>query len=422
MLDGILERSELQENGCLKWTGSLPEGFPYYNNKNIRTYVWRQFNQTDEKVILKNSCGDETCISIHHLYIEDIWDGVKKRIKEGNISNEHGCHLWQGCIDREGYGVIYFDGGNKKCHRISYMLSHEIKEIPEGMVIRHRCKSVSGSETNNKHCNNPEHLESGSHRDNANDKKRDGEQISGEKHSSSKITNETATLIKHSLYPMGHKKYKSQKDRSEIFNVNISTIRNIDGGRMWVEIPDRYGNVNLKIQEKHNKYVREKRISKKDQEYTDEMYEIIRNGLKENSILTSEHKKGDVPGDCWENTNSRNKSRYTSSGFYGFKLYSHVWGAMVYHKRKRGIDDHHVRHLCNNDPCCNPEHVRFGSRSDNSIDFIKNGSKSAKLDEQKIREIRKSSKSRKELSSEYGVDTSQIGKILRGTRWGWVEP
>ena len=108
---------------------------------------------------------------------------------------------------------------------------------------------------------------------------------------------------------------------------------------------------------------------------------------------------------------------------YGFNYGSHVWGAMIRHKRKRNkIDDEIVRHLCNNKICCNPNHVMFGSREQNTIDSVKNGSKSAKLDEHKVREIRNSNKSIKELCSEYEVSKSSIRDVLIFKSWTWVKP
>ena len=420
MLDGILERSELQENGCLKWTGSLLEGRPSYKCKTVRNYVWKQFNGTDKIVVLQNSCGDETCINIHHLYIEDIWDNVKSRIENRSIIDENGCHLWQGCVDNRGYGTIKFKGKTTKIHRITYMIDNNIKEIPEGIIIRHKC---------NKHtnCHYPGHLESGSYKDNAEDRRRDGTILIGEKNPSSKITKETATLIKHSLYPREHEKYKTIKRRAEYFNVGFSTVAEIDQNRAWAQIPDREGNINMEASKAKNKINSKRRLKnkqeEKEKEYTDEMYDTIENSLKENSILTSENKEGNVPGDCWENKNKPDKiSGYTFSGFYGIRRESHAWGAMCGSKRKRGPDDKIVRHLCNNTICCNPTHVNFGTYSGNSIDSIKNGSKSAKLDEHKVREIRKSIKSINELSSEYGVDYTTIRDVLKIKSWTWVKP
>jgi len=408
----IYERSVFQEDGCIIWTGALSrDTYPRWKKTMVRNYIWKIYNETDKIVKLENSCGNTKCINIKHLYIEDKWDNVKLRIKEGNLIDEKtGCHKWKNWIGNNGYGQISFDGVPIMCHHITYMLANGIKEIPEGMIIRHKCKKT-------RNCNNPEHLEIGTLADNSADRIRDGTTLDGEKNPACKITLKTATLIKHSKYPKGHEYYKPQKVRAIEFDVSIHTIRKIDCCESWKHVPDRDGNTttvdNVKKRKKYD--------VANNQEYTDEKYEEIRDGLKRKSILTSERTRGTAVGDCWEHTNTPFISGYVSASLCGFIRFAHVWGAMVHHKRKRGPGDTVVRHLCNNKPCCNPDHVEFGSRSLNSIDSIKNEHKGAKLSEQKVREIRSSTKKRKELVEEYGVSYNTITGVLNNKTWTWVK-
>ena len=408
----ILEKSELQENGCLKWTGNLRSGFPNHGGTAIRNYVWKKNNPNSEKVTLTNSCKDDTCINIDHLHIEDIWDDAKKRIKKGNIINEEGCHLWQKGCNAKGYGRIKFNGSTVYCHQLSYMIANGIKEIPEGRVIMNTCGK------NN--CNNTEHLKIGTHQDMADYKVQKGTNLAGEDSPHATITKETAALIKHSKYPKDHEKYKTQEERAEEFKVTIGIIRSIDRNIAWKEIPDRDGNTNLEQSNKHNELKRKRRSSNKTQEYTDEQFEIVREGLKQNSILTSVNKKGDVEGDCWENKNKPNNgNKYTYSGFFGVNIGSHVWSAMIRDKRKK-VGEELVRHLCRNKICCNPDHVLFGTRRNNAIDGLKEENEVTKLNEQKVREIRKSSKNMEELVHEYGVSRRVIQDVLNNKSWTWV--
>jgi group I intron endonuclease len=76
---------------------------------------------------------------------------LKKTIKDGD------CLLWTGPVCKDGYGEI----NHLKVHRIIF---HNTKEkILPGNIILHKC--------NNKLCVNIEHLEQGSDKDNAEDRK-----------------------------------------------------------------------------------------------------------------------------------------------------------------------------------------------------------------------------------------------------------
>ena len=64
-----------------------------------------------------------------------------------------GCWLWIGAVTKKGYGMIT---GNRYAHRLAY--EEFIGPIPTGMQVLHKCDV--------KCCVNPEHLYSGTHRDN----------------------------------------------------------------------------------------------------------------------------------------------------------------------------------------------------------------------------------------------------------------
>lgn len=79
------------------------------------------------------------------------------------------CRLWQGAVDRNGYGVMSGNNrANKKCyaHRWVWAMCNglEPSEIPEGIVIRHRC--------DNPPCFRLSHLEPGTVAQNNDDARR----------------------------------------------------------------------------------------------------------------------------------------------------------------------------------------------------------------------------------------------------------
>lgn len=72
------------------------------------------------------------------------------------IVTETGCWEWQGAVLGKGYGKFKKDGKFWLAHRYSYTMYKG--PIPDGLVIRHKCHNVL--------CVNPDHLQTGTHRDN----------------------------------------------------------------------------------------------------------------------------------------------------------------------------------------------------------------------------------------------------------------
>lgn len=83
---------------------------------------------------------------------------IEERFFE-KIRKTESCWLWTGAV-RNGYGII--NDGKKipvYAHRLSYRIANG--EIPSGMVVRHRC--------DNPKCVNPDHLQTGTKKQNTKD-------------------------------------------------------------------------------------------------------------------------------------------------------------------------------------------------------------------------------------------------------------
>jgi hypothetical protein len=68
------------------------------------------------------------------------------------VEPESGCWLWQGYIEKNGYGRL----GRKWAHRLSYQAF--VGAVPDGLELDHKCRTPR--------CVNPEHLEPVTHAEN----------------------------------------------------------------------------------------------------------------------------------------------------------------------------------------------------------------------------------------------------------------
>ncbi len=91
-----------------------------------------------------------------------------------------------------------------------------------------------------------------------------------------------------------------------------------------------------------------------------------------------------------------------------------------------------VCHLCDNPGCCNPEHLFLGSQLDNIQDRCRKDRSTkggdhpcAKISEDDAadicREYATGMFTQTELGDKYGIDRSQISRIIKGSRWSHID-
>ena len=110
------------------------------------------------------------------------------------------CWEWRGKYS-SGYGYFYYKGRKYLMHRLMYEIWYG--KIPKGLLIRHMC--------HNHQCCNPDHLRSGTQKQNMADMRKAGRERIGRK-----ITPSQRRQIRHSPLPM--------TQLAKIFNVSPTTI------------------------------------------------------------------------------------------------------------------------------------------------------------------------------------------------------
>lgn len=120
---------------------------------------------------------------------------------------------------------IVIDGKQTLAHRFSWE-HHNNQKIPEGMCILHSC--------DNPPCVNPDHLRTGTNKENAEDREERGRSrnYKGEDNHKAKLTNKDALFI----YQKIHSGEMTVKELMKQFNAVKATIYNIKFGRSWSHI------------------------------------------------------------------------------------------------------------------------------------------------------------------------------------------
>lgn len=131
------------------------------------------------------------------------------------------CWNWTGRLDIGGYGRFSQGNGHWiKAHRASYTIYKG--SIPNGLVVRHLC--------NNRKCVNPEHLETGTQKDNVRDCITAGRRanIRGESNPMSKITQADADEIRQ-WREFGY----TQQSIGDVFGLGQGDISRIIHRKSW---------------------------------------------------------------------------------------------------------------------------------------------------------------------------------------------
>jgi hypothetical protein len=149
-------------------------------------------------------------LSISETDRDRFWDKAKR-------GDPDECWPWQAYTDRDGYGRFSLNGKKKRAHRVAVRLD---RRDATGKVVRHTCDNPS--------CVNPDHLETGTQRENMRDRDRRKRQPRGARNGQAKLTREEVVEIRKST--------RSSRVLAGIYGVAPSTIRMIKTGGSWDHI------------------------------------------------------------------------------------------------------------------------------------------------------------------------------------------
>ena len=128
-----------------------------------------------------------------------------------------GCWLWDGSLNRNGYGQFRQGGGKEltTAQRAAYQLL--IGQIPTGIQVLHKCDVPC--------CVNPQHLFLGTIQDNMADRNAKKRHAHGERMGSAKLTEADVLSIRAST--------ESNKILAARYGRGIATIQHARSGRYW---------------------------------------------------------------------------------------------------------------------------------------------------------------------------------------------
>jgi HNH endonuclease len=133
----------------------------------------------------------------------------------------------------------------------------------------------------------------------------------------------------------------------------------------------------------------------------------------------------DPDTNCWNWTGAKVGNGYGYMWLFGGPKYTHRVSAMLFLDFELS-SPLWILHDCDNPRCCNPRHLRAGTRSDNIADAVARGRVGrGKLDIGDVVEIKRLltlGYTHAAIAAEFGVTTSMIGQIRRGESWAHVSP
>ena len=144
----------------------------------------------------------------------------------GWTETPNGCREWAGSRFGNGYGRLPVDNTTIGAHRASY--EAWVGPIGEGLLVRHKC--------DNPPCINPDHLETGTNKDNMQDMVSRGRSahLQGEACAQAKLSNKDVIEIRR-LYETG----LTQTEIGPMFGTTNKNVHEIVHNKTWTHLLDK---------------------------------------------------------------------------------------------------------------------------------------------------------------------------------------
>ena len=140
--------------------------------------------------------------------------------------NENGC--WICRRKPNGHGYCYLYDADKTPHRLNRLVyAKKVRPIPKGLIVRHTCDV--------RNCINPDHLVSGTYKENAQDMVRHGRQSKryGELNTKARATEAMVLAIR--AVPFAD--FKTYKDLAKRFGISRDMAYQIYNRITWRHLP-----------------------------------------------------------------------------------------------------------------------------------------------------------------------------------------
>jgi hypothetical protein len=127
------------------------------------------------------------------------------------------------------------------------------------------------------------------------------------------------------------------------------------------------------------------------------------------------------PNSCWPWMGFRKYSGYGQVAFYSSE-YSLTHRVAYELTTGEQIEDGLIiLHTCDNPPCCNPRHLRKGTKKDNTHDMVNPKAKLTRDEVLEIKRLLRDGMSQKKIARIFGVNGGTISCIDSGRNWGWLK-